>query len=410
MIRAAAFLLAALPLSVRAQSPPSLSEITARDAASGSVVITWTTDQNADAEVDYGLTSSYGNTASAGGPPAASHAVVLSGLTPGGLYHYRVKSRGADGLLSLTGDFTFTPALPRPVVPAAAVAPPLVLIMNPPPGALVAGLVTVSANASAGAGIASLQFLLDGRDLVPPMASAPFTFNWNTGLAADGAHALAAVARDTAGRSATSPIIPVTVDNVPPVITAVSAAAVSSNGAVILWTTNERADSQVEYGTTPDYGQSTALNAARVVSRGVPLTGLAPATLYHYRVKSRDAAGLLSVSWNNIFVTAGDPGDVSIVPGGAAAAGEAAARAPQKILTPARADGINDRAVFGPEAREVSIVDLHGRRIFHETSSGPAIVWNCRDASGSIVPSGVYIAVIVTRDSKRLYQSFSVAR
>ena len=58
----------------------------------------------------------------------------------------------------------------------------------------------------------------------------------------------------------------------------------------------------------------------------------------------------------------------------------------------------------------MSIVDLRGRRVFHETSAGAAIVWNCRDASGSVVPSGIYIAAIVTRDSKRFYQSFSVAK
>ena len=365
MIRAAALLLAALPLSVRAQSPPSLSEIAARSEASGSAVITWTTDQAADAEVDYGLTAAYGNTASAAGPPTTSHAVTLSGLAAGSLYHYRVKSRSTDGISSITGDFTFTAGPPAPDIPAPAAAAPSVLIMNPPPGALVSGVMTVSANANAGAGVASVQFLLDGRDLIPPMASGPYTFSWNTAFTPDGTHALAAVARDVAGRSATSPIIPVTVDNLPPIISEVSAAAVSSNGAIILWKTSERADSQVDYGTTPDYGQTTALDASRVVNRGVPLSGLTPATLYHYRVRSRDAAGLLSVSWNNILFTAGDPGDVSIFPGGAAETGPAAARAPQRILTPARADGINDRAVFGPEAREVSIVDLRGRRVFH---------------------------------------------
>ena len=103
MIRAAAFLLAALPLSVRAQSPPSLSEIAARNATSSSAVIAWTTDQAASAEVDYGLTTTYENTASAAGPPATSHAVALSGLAAGTLYHYRVKSRGADGARAVSG-------------------------------------------------------------------------------------------------------------------------------------------------------------------------------------------------------------------------------------------------------------------------------------------------------------------
>ncbi|MDD5303446.1 MAG: Ig-like domain-containing protein [Elusimicrobia bacterium] len=413
MTRAAAILLVGLPLLARAQSPPAqpgLSGIGARADSATSAVITWTTDQAADAEVDYGLSTAYGGSASAIGPPAESHSVVLSGLAAGALYHYRVKSRNAGGLLSVSGDFTFTAVVPPPLAPAPAVAAPLVLIMNPPQGAFVSGVVTISANATSGAGVAAVQFLLDGLDLAPPLASAPYTFSWNTAFVADGGHGLAAVARDAAGRAATSPIVPVTVDNTPPAISEVSAAAVSASGAVILWKTNERSNSQVEYGPTPAYGQSTPLNASLVVNRGVPLTGLAPDTLYYYRVKSRDAAGLLSVSGDNILTTTGASGGVSAAAGAAATQGDSAAKAPQKTLTPALADGINDRAVFGPEAREVSIVDLHGRRVFHETSAGPAIVWNCRDGSGSVVPSGVYIASIVTRDSRRLYQSFTVAK
>ena len=36
-----------------------------------------------------------------------AHQVTLSGLAPGTLYHYRVKSRDAAGNLSVSGDFTF---------------------------------------------------------------------------------------------------------------------------------------------------------------------------------------------------------------------------------------------------------------------------------------------------------------
>lgn len=407
MIRAAALLLAALPLQARAQSPPALSGISAAAGPAGGVVVSWTTDRPADSEVDHGPTSAYGASVSSGAFEEA-HALLLPGLAAGATHHYRVKSRGPEGLLSVSGDFSFAAPLPGAAAPAAAsTAPasaPNAVIMNPPQGALVSGAVTVSANATAGAGVASVQFLLDGGDLAPPMLSGPYTFSWNTALISDGAHTLAAVARDAAGRSATSPAIRVTVDNVPPLISELSASAVSSDGAVILWTTNERADSQVEYGTTPEYGASSPPNASLVVSRAVALSGLAPATLYHYRVKSRDAAGVLSVSGDAVFTTA------AAGAAGPAAAPEIPARAPQRILTPARSDGINDRAVFGPQVREVSIVDLRGRRVFQRTSTGPGIVWDCRDGGGNFVASGVYIAHLVTADSQDLYQSFAVAK
>lgn len=411
MILGAVLLLLALPPPARAQeaaAPPAIGGVSASVESSSAAVISWTTDQPADAEVDYGPAEAYANSAFLNRPPATSHAVPLSGLAPGSLYHYRVKSRNAAGLLSASGDFTFvTPSAAREV-PAAAPALPLVLIMTPPAGAVVSGTTTVSANASAGAGVASVQFLLDGQDLAPPMTAGPYTLSWNTALAGDGTHALAAVVRDAEGRTATSPIVRVTADNAPPVIGGVSASAPSADGAVIGWSTSEPADSQVEYGMTVEYGDSTPLNSTRVLSRGVGLTGLASEALYHYRVKSRDAAGHLAVSPDFVFAT----GETPAAAGAAApaAAAGASAKAPQKVLSPALADGINDRAEFGPDAREVSIIDIRGRRVFHATYSGAPIAWNGRESSGGLVPSGVYIAAIVDRDGRRLYQTFTVAK
>ncbi|MDP3544235.1 MAG: Ig-like domain-containing protein [Elusimicrobiota bacterium] len=292
----------------------------------------------------------------------------------------------------------------------AAPALPLVVIMTPPAGAVVTGTTTVSANASAGAGVVSVQFLLDGVDLSPPLSAPPYTIVWNTAASGDGMHALAAVARDGAGRAETSPIVRVTSDNVPPAIDAVSASGVGADGAYIRWTTSEPADSRVEYGMTEEYGESTPLSSSRVLERGVALTGLASEALYHYRVWSRDAAGLVAVSPDHVFATAEPAPGASTAAAAGPAAAALSAKAPQKFLSPARADGINDEAVFGPDAREVTIVDARGRRVFRETSSGPPIRWNVKDPSGRVVPSGAYIAVITTRDSSRVYQTFAVVK
>ena len=96
-------------------------------------------------------------------------------------------------------------------------------------------------------------------------------------------------------------------DVTPPVISGVSASNITSGGATISWTTNEPSDSQVEYGTTTAYGNSTALNPSMVTSHSQNLTGLTPGTLYHYRVKSRDAAGNLATSGDYTFTTSSTP-------------------------------------------------------------------------------------------------------
>jgi hypothetical protein len=95
----------------------------------------------------------------------------------------------------------------------------------------------------------------------------------------------------------------------------------------------------------------------------------------------------------------------------AAAAGAAAAKAPQRFLSPSSRDGVADAAVFGAAAREVSVYNLRGRLVFHQTQQGGApIVWDCRDGGGRIVPSGVYIARIRTADSEIVYQSFALVK
>ncbi|HEY3082208.1 MAG TPA: DUF4082 domain-containing protein [Chloroflexota bacterium] len=96
-------------------------------------------------------------------------------------------------------------------------------------------------------------------------------------------------------------------DLLPPTISNVQTAAVSGTGATITWTTGEAADSQVEYGPTTSYGSQTTLAPALVTSHSVQVSGLAVGTLYHYRVKSKDAAGNLATSGDFTFTTTGPP-------------------------------------------------------------------------------------------------------
>jgi serine/threonine protein kinase len=54
-------------------------------------------------------------------------------------------------------------------------------------------------------------------------------------------------------------------------------------------------------------GGTTTLGTAQVTSHSVNLSGLAAGTTYHFRVKSRDAAGNLSVSNDFTFTSAAAP-------------------------------------------------------------------------------------------------------
>jgi hypothetical protein len=167
------------------------------------------------------------------------------------------------------------------------------------------GSVTLSANATDNVGVTGVQFQVDGANVGPRLTSPPYQASWDTTQAANGSHVVSAQASDGAGNVGTSAGVGVTVSNAPPpVISGVTASGISQSGATVSWTTDVGSSSQVEYGTTASYGQSTAVDGTAVTTHAVGLSGLSAGTLYHYRVKSGASGGALAVSGDLTFTTA----------------------------------------------------------------------------------------------------------
>ncbi len=91
-------------------------------------------------------------------------------------------------------------------------------------------------------------------------------------------------------------------DTIPPAITNVVASP-GRTTATITWITTELANSQVEYGLTPSYGSSSPLDTSRIAWHAGTLSGLQTNTTYHYRVRSVDAAGNVTLSADAPFRT-----------------------------------------------------------------------------------------------------------
>lgn len=108
--------------------------------------------------------------------------------------------------------------------------------------------------------------------------------------------------RHSAGSGSTPPP-PSPADTTAPVISSVQPTNVSSSSVSVTWTTDEASDTQVEYGLTASYGLLTGLDTVLVTNHARTLTGLTPSTLYHYRTKSKDAAGNLATSGDLTFTT-----------------------------------------------------------------------------------------------------------
>lgn len=90
---------------------PILSNI-AESLTTGSASISWSTNEPATSQVDYGPDASYGSSTTIDTELVTNHTVVVSGLTAGTLYHYHIKSKDASNNLIIGTDRTFTTSAP----------------------------------------------------------------------------------------------------------------------------------------------------------------------------------------------------------------------------------------------------------------------------------------------------------
>ena len=93
-------------------------------------------------------------------------------------------------------------------------------------------------------------------------------------------------------------------DTVPPVIVGgPRVLEITANSALISWETDEHSDSLVRYGRTARLYTLQVADAALLTQHQLTLTGLEPATAYHFLVQSADAGGNSVAGRDATFVT-----------------------------------------------------------------------------------------------------------
>ena len=97
---------------------PVISNVSATPSST-SVVITWTTDEPATSQVEYGATPSYGSLTTEDVSQFTSHSVTITGLSPSTLYNFRVKSKDSANNLTNSTNYTFTTTAAQPEIRAA---------------------------------------------------------------------------------------------------------------------------------------------------------------------------------------------------------------------------------------------------------------------------------------------------
>jgi cytochrome c-type biogenesis protein len=99
-------------------------------------------------------------------------------------------------------------------------------------------------------------------------------------------------------QTGTPPLPNSTADTTPPSIQSVIPST-TEIGATITWKTDEPATSQIKYGKTETYDQTTPIDKNLTINHNVTLTKLDSGTTYNFTIMSKDAAGNEAASASN---------------------------------------------------------------------------------------------------------------
>lgn len=203
-------------------TPPVISNVLEASLLSTDATIVWATDELAISTLEYGPTTNYGSSAILPATALLAHTAVILNLSPSTTYYYCIHA------IDLFG---------------------------------------------------------------------------NTSNSCSHSFATSAAAPTSTSAGTPTPTISATIDTNPPTISDVSVVSLTTSSATINWTTEEVANGEIEYGTTPSYGSTTTFDPALSMNHSIILSGLTANTLYHYRIKSSDEVGNLATSPDNTFTT-----------------------------------------------------------------------------------------------------------
>lgn len=288
----------------RDRTPPEISSVAANSITSSEATINWITNEPSDTQIEYGLTTSYGSSTTLNTALVTNHQQTISDLSADTLYHYRVRSRDAAGNLAVSSDFTFGTLLPSDTTAPVISAIRVMKITS------TAGTILWTTDE---ASTTQIEYGLTNSYGSSTTLNTSLVTNHSqtiSGLNSDTLYHYRVLSRDAAGNLSTSADFtfttlapPPPADTTPPVISGVTTSNLSRTDVTINWNTNEASDTQIEYGLTVAYGNSTTLNSTLVTIHSQGISNLQANTFYHYRVLSRDVAGNLQTSEDFVFTT-----------------------------------------------------------------------------------------------------------
>ncbi len=349
--------------------PPVISDITVSNITEIGATINLTTDELALAKVEYGSDENYGLETPMSADFSDTNSFDLTSLQGATTYHYRVIAQDASGNESVSPDETFTthsPATPNStpspsLIPAPTPSPTvsitsspsLTTTSTPTPSPTATLLPSLSPTPTVSLSPVPIPGLVVSNIEVVEVSSSSAIIVWTTSIPADGrilfgtsaeygsqvnsiysqatSHQVILTNLQTGTNYhyqvvTTAGSLTVRSDNyefntlfepvvVEPslLISNVAVAKVATSSAMIIWDTNQPANSQIIYGKTSGYGFQTS-NELFSPSHSISLVNLEPSTTYHYIASSTNAAGDSTVYEDKVFTTAAILNAVAILP------------------------------------------------------------------------------------------------
>ena len=268
-------------------TPPTISAVAAGSITSSGAIITWTTDEASNTQIEYGITTAYGSTTTLDPTLVTNHSQTLSSLTSQTLYHYRVLSKDAAGNLQISNDFTFT---------TADVTPPTISAVTSSnvtgTGATISWTTNELSTSQVNYGTTTAYGSTTPLD--PTLVTA-HSINLS-GLAAGTTYHFQVVSKDAAGNLALSVDMTFTTPTVAPVITNISAKTV--NGIpTITYTTNKLVTTTVMGGMSPNPTQTISQTTSPSTGGSFALTGwTSTGSWYYFTISMTDSSGNTTIT------------------------------------------------------------------------------------------------------------------
>jgi chitodextrinase len=278
---------------------PAITDVRVSATTTTTATIKWTTDELADSQIEYGKRTSYGNTTTVATAKVTAHEIKITGLEEETRYHFRVISKDAAGNSAKSPDFEFTTKpVPDETAPtisdieSTSITHEKATIewqtSEPADAEVMYGLSTKYGSTT------SSSSLKKDQKITLTNLKANTTYHYK--VKSKDAAGNAKISSDHTFTTTAAP------DTTDPQISGVSVTSITSSSATIRWTTDELADSEVLYGVSTSYGNTTS-SVTKVTSHTIVLNSLAADTEYHFKVKSKDAAGNDSTSNDSLFKT-----------------------------------------------------------------------------------------------------------